>query len=73
MKSRALFTRISEAVRIAGSFVAILFFFVFTAILVKVDMGMDRFFSVTMATIWFINCKREPIIALVAQCFEDRS
>uniref|UniRef100_A0A8C5ADJ2 Equilibrative nucleoside transporter 2-like n=1 Tax=Gadus morhua TaxID=8049 RepID=A0A8C5ADJ2_GADMO len=50
-----LYQRISEAVRIAGSFVAILFFFVFTAILVKVDMGMDRFFSVTMATIWFIN------------------
>lgn len=49
--------RISEAVRIAGSLVFILLLFILTAVLVKVHMDEDRFFSVTMATIWFINCK----------------
>lgn len=49
--------RISEAVRIAGSLVFILLLFILTAVLVKVPMEEDRFFSVTMATIWFINCK----------------
>lgn len=49
--------RISEKVRIAGSLVLILLLFIFTAALVKVQMGEDRFFSVTMATIWFINCE----------------
>lgn len=49
--------RISESIRIAGSLVFILLLFVLTAVLVKVPMEMDLFFSVTMATIWFINCK----------------
>ena len=43
--------------RIAGSLVFILLLFILTAVLVKVPMEADRFFSVTMATIWFINCK----------------
>ncbi|XP_062371746.1 equilibrative nucleoside transporter 2 isoform X2 [Sardina pilchardus] len=50
-----LYPRISEMMRIAGSLVCILILFIFTAVLVKVDMEQDRFFSVTMATIWFIN------------------
>lgn len=49
--------RISEAIRIAGSLVFILLLFILTAVLVKVSMEEDRFFSVTMATIWFINCE----------------
>lgn len=43
--------------RIAGSLVCILLLFILTAILVKVPMGEDHFFSVTMTTIWFINCE----------------
>uniref|UniRef100_A0AAY4A863 Uncharacterized protein n=1 Tax=Denticeps clupeoides TaxID=299321 RepID=A0AAY4A863_9TELE len=50
-----LYQRISEKVRIAGSLVFILICFLFTAILVKIPMDQDRFFYVTMATIWFIN------------------
>lgn len=50
-----LYQRVSEAIRIAGSLVFILLLFIFTAVLVKVPMEEDRFFSVTMATIWFIN------------------
>ncbi|XP_062864403.1 equilibrative nucleoside transporter 2 [Trichomycterus rosablanca] len=50
-----LYPRISEKMRIAGSLVFILLFFIFTAILVKVPMEQDSFFSITMATIWFIN------------------
>lgn len=50
-----LYQRISEAMRIAGSLVCILLLFVLTAVLVKVPMQQDRFFDVTMATIWFIN------------------
>ncbi|KAI5617685.1 equilibrative nucleoside transporter 2-like [Silurus asotus] len=50
-----LYPRISEKVRIAGSLVFILILFILTAALVKVPMGQDRFFSITMATIWFIN------------------
>ncbi|KAM9426565.1 equilibrative nucleoside transporter 2-like isoform 1-T3 [Pholidichthys leucotaenia] len=50
-----LYQRISETVRIAGSLVFILLFFILTAVLVKVRMEQDCFFSVTMATIWFIN------------------
>lgn len=49
--------RISEAVRMAGSLIFILLLFILTAVLVKVPMNNDTFFSVTMATIWFINCK----------------
>ncbi|CAJ1086615.1 equilibrative nucleoside transporter 2-like isoform X2 [Xyrichtys novacula] len=50
-----LYQRISEAIRIGGSLVCILLLFIFTAVLVKVPMEEDSFFSVTMATIWFIN------------------
>ncbi|XP_076580485.1 equilibrative nucleoside transporter 2-like [Chaetodon auriga] len=50
-----LYQRISEAIRIAGSLVFVLLLFIFTAALVKVPMEEDRFFSITMATIWFIN------------------
>lgn len=50
-----LYQRISEAMRIAGSLVFILLLFILTAVLVKVPMEEDRFFSFTMATIWFIN------------------
>lgn len=50
-----LYQRISELMRIAGSLVFILLLFLLTAVLVKVPMEEDRFFSVTMATIWFIN------------------
>ncbi|XP_043100781.1 equilibrative nucleoside transporter 2 isoform X2 [Puntigrus tetrazona] len=50
-----LYQWISEKVRIAGSLVFILLLFILTAVLVKIPMEEDRFFSVTMATIWFIN------------------
>uniref|UniRef100_A0A8C6WU76 Solute carrier family 29 member 2 n=1 Tax=Neogobius melanostomus TaxID=47308 RepID=A0A8C6WU76_9GOBI len=50
-----LYQRVSEMVRIAGSLVFILLLFILTAVLVKVPMDEERFFSVTMATIWFIN------------------
>ncbi|KAI3376624.1 hypothetical protein L3Q82_017057 [Scortum barcoo] len=50
-----LYQRVSEAIRIAGSLVFILLLFILTAVLVKVPMEEDCFFSVTMATIWFIN------------------
>ncbi|KAK6292157.1 hypothetical protein J4Q44_G00379420 [Coregonus suidteri] len=49
------YQRISEMVRIAGSLVFIFILFILTAILVKIPMEEDRFFSVTMAIIWFIN------------------
>uniref|UniRef100_A0A8C2WIB8 Solute carrier family 29 member 2 n=1 Tax=Cyclopterus lumpus TaxID=8103 RepID=A0A8C2WIB8_CYCLU len=50
-----LYQRVSEGIRIAGSLVFILLLFILTAVLVKVPMDSERFFSVTMATIWFIN------------------
>lgn len=50
-----LYQRISEMMRVAGSLVFILLLFILTAVLVKVPMKEDCFFSVTMATIWFIN------------------
>ncbi|XP_073461338.1 equilibrative nucleoside transporter 2 isoform X1 [Aquarana catesbeiana] len=46
---------ISERIRIAGSMLAILSLFIFTAVLVKVVMAAQTFFSLTLATIWFIN------------------
>ncbi|XP_077143558.1 equilibrative nucleoside transporter 2 isoform X2 [Ranitomeya variabilis] len=46
---------IPERVRIAGSMFAILSLFIFTAVLVKVEMGAQSFFDLTMSTIWFIN------------------
>ncbi|XP_038820899.1 equilibrative nucleoside transporter 2-like isoform X1 [Salvelinus namaycush] len=50
-----LYQRIKEKVRIAVSMVSILFLFLLTAIMVKVPMQPHSFFSITMATIWFIN------------------
>ncbi|XP_018408377.1 PREDICTED: equilibrative nucleoside transporter 2 isoform X2 [Nanorana parkeri] len=46
---------VSERIRIAGSMLAILSLFIFTAVLVKVAMAAQTFFSLTLATIWFIN------------------
>uniref|UniRef100_A0A671QNU0 Solute carrier family 29 member 2 n=1 Tax=Sinocyclocheilus anshuiensis TaxID=1608454 RepID=A0A671QNU0_9TELE len=50
-----LYQWISEKMRIAGSLVFILLLFILTAVLVKIPMEEDRFFSVIMATIWLIN------------------
>lgn len=53
-----LYQWIPERVRIAGSMVAILALFIFTAVLVEVQkgaLGAQSFFDLTMATIWFIN------------------
>ncbi|KAG9346665.1 hypothetical protein JZ751_006977 [Albula glossodonta] len=55
-----LYQRISEKMRIAGSLVFILLLFMLNATLVRVPMDNERFFSVTMATIWFINCGTDP-------------
>uniref|UniRef100_A0A3P9A208 Solute carrier family 29 member 2 n=1 Tax=Esox lucius TaxID=8010 RepID=A0A3P9A208_ESOLU len=49
------YQRIPEMVRLAGSMIFIFLLFVLTAILVKIPMEEDRFFTVTMVTIWFIN------------------
>lgn len=45
----------------AFSLVAILFLFSLTAALVRVPMETDTFFSVTMATIWFINSESSRV------------
>lgn len=45
----------AERVRIAGSMIIILLLFILTTLIVKIEMTQDRFFSITMATIWFIN------------------
>ncbi|KAJ8405399.1 hypothetical protein AAFF_G00318720 [Aldrovandia affinis] len=50
-----LYQRISEKMRIAGSLIFILLLFMLNASLVRVPMNNDCFFSVTMATVWFIN------------------
>ncbi|XP_056316784.1 equilibrative nucleoside transporter 2-like [Danio aesculapii] len=50
-----LYPRISERMRIGGSLVFIFLLFFLTAVLVMIPMEEDRFFSITMATIWFIN------------------
>lgn len=41
--------------RILGSLLAILLLFALTAALVKVELSPGLFFSVTMASVWFIN------------------
>ncbi|XP_027712102.1 equilibrative nucleoside transporter 2 isoform X2 [Vombatus ursinus] len=51
-----LYQCIPEMVRILGSLLGILMLFILTAALVKVDMSPELFFSITMASIWFINC-----------------
>ncbi|XP_036077314.1 equilibrative nucleoside transporter 2 isoform X4 [Rousettus aegyptiacus] len=50
-----LYQCIPETVRILGSLLAILLLFALTAVLVKVDMSPGSFFSITMASVWFIN------------------
>ncbi|ERE77842.1 equilibrative nucleoside transporter 2-like protein [Cricetulus griseus] len=50
-----LYQCIPEVVRILGSLLAILLLFVLTAVLVKVDLSPGLFFSITMASVWFIN------------------
>ncbi|XP_008820484.1 equilibrative nucleoside transporter 2 [Nannospalax galili] len=50
-----LYQCIPEAVRILGSLLAILLLFALTAALVKVDVSPWLFFSITMASVWFIN------------------
>uniref|UniRef100_A0A8P4GKI1 Equilibrative nucleoside transporter 2 n=1 Tax=Dicentrarchus labrax TaxID=13489 RepID=A0A8P4GKI1_DICLA len=47
--------QVRERIRVAFSLIAILLFFSLTAALVTVPMQPGSFFSVTMATIWFIN------------------
>ncbi|XP_064220791.1 equilibrative nucleoside transporter 2 isoform X5 [Aotus nancymaae] len=51
-----LYQCIPETVRILGSLLAILLLFALTAALVKVDMSPGPFFSITMASVCFINC-----------------
>ncbi|XP_028372080.1 equilibrative nucleoside transporter 2 [Phyllostomus discolor] len=50
-----LYQCIPESVRILGSLLVILLLFALTAVLVKVDMSPRPFFSITMASVWFIN------------------
>ncbi|XP_006860952.1 PREDICTED: equilibrative nucleoside transporter 2 [Chrysochloris asiatica] len=50
-----LYQCIPDTVRILGSLLVILLLFALTASLVKVDMSPAPFFSITMASIWFIN------------------
>ncbi|XP_034544684.1 equilibrative nucleoside transporter 2-like [Notolabrus celidotus] len=50
-----LYQRVKERFRVAFSLVVIFLLFSLTAALVQVPMEPDTFFSVTMATIWFIN------------------
>ncbi|KAM9363517.1 equilibrative nucleoside transporter 2-like [Symphorus nematophorus] len=50
-----LYQWVRERLRVAFSLIAIFVLFSLTAALVQVPMQPDTFFSVTMATIWFIN------------------
>lgn len=50
-----LYQWVRERLRVAFSLVVIFLLFSLTAALVQVRMQPDTFFSVTMATIWFIN------------------
>ncbi|XP_008300013.1 equilibrative nucleoside transporter 2-like [Stegastes partitus] len=50
-----LYQWVRERLRVAFSLVVIFLLFALTAALVQVPMQADTFFSVTMATIWFIN------------------
>ncbi|XP_022616381.1 equilibrative nucleoside transporter 2-like [Seriola dumerili] len=50
-----LYQWVKERVRVAFSLIIIFFLFSLTAALVEVNMQPDTFFSVTMATVWFIN------------------
>uniref|UniRef100_A0A6I8N2G4 Solute carrier family 29 member 2 n=1 Tax=Ornithorhynchus anatinus TaxID=9258 RepID=A0A6I8N2G4_ORNAN len=50
-----LYQCIPESVRVVGSLLGMLLLFAGTAALVKVDLSPGHFFSITMASIWFIN------------------
>ncbi|XP_053134479.1 equilibrative nucleoside transporter 2 [Hemicordylus capensis] len=50
-----LYQCIPDKVRILGSLLGILFLFSLTATLVRVEMAPQSFFSITMASVWFIN------------------
>lgn len=50
-----LYQCIPDAVRILASLGGILLLFVLTAALVRVEMSPGAFFSLTMASVWFIN------------------
>ncbi|XP_077184767.1 equilibrative nucleoside transporter 2 [Paroedura picta] len=50
-----LYQCIPDKVRILGSLFGILFLFSLTATLVRVEMPPQSFFSITMASVWFIN------------------
>uniref|UniRef100_H3CAL8 Solute carrier family 29 member 2 n=1 Tax=Tetraodon nigroviridis TaxID=99883 RepID=H3CAL8_TETNG len=50
-----LYHRVRERLRVTFSLVGILLLFSLTAALVQVPLHPDTFFSVTMATIWFIS------------------
>ncbi|XP_068607552.1 equilibrative nucleoside transporter 2 [Brachionichthys hirsutus] len=50
-----LYQWVRERLRVAVSFTAIFVLFSLTATLVHVPMHSDAFFSITMATIWFIS------------------
>lgn len=53
----SVLSSIPETVRILGSLLVILLLFTLTAVLVKVDVSPEPFFSITMASVWFINCE----------------
>lgn len=50
-----LYQHVRERIRVSFSLVSILLLFGLTAALVRVHMHPDIFFSITMATVWFIN------------------
>ncbi|XP_069385505.1 equilibrative nucleoside transporter 2-like isoform X1 [Paralichthys olivaceus] len=58
-----LYQWVRERVRVVVSLVTIFFLFSLTAVLISVPLQPDAFFSITMATIWFIN-----MCSAVLQC-----
>uniref|UniRef100_A0A8D0GLP7 Solute carrier family 29 member 2 n=1 Tax=Sphenodon punctatus TaxID=8508 RepID=A0A8D0GLP7_SPHPU len=50
-----LYQCIPDRVRVLSSLSGILLLFLLTAALVKMDMSPQTFFSITMASVWFIN------------------
>ncbi|XP_054846167.1 equilibrative nucleoside transporter 2 [Eublepharis macularius] len=50
-----LYQCIPDKVRVLGSLFGILFLFSLTAALVRLEMPAQSFFSITMASVWFIN------------------
>ncbi|KAI3353571.1 hypothetical protein L3Q82_020093, partial [Scortum barcoo] len=62
-----LYQWVRERLRVAFSLIAIFLLFALTAALVHVQMLPDTFFSVTMATIWFINSEPCWPVGLLTQ------